>query len=105
MNEFLKIGVIRSRRGRGRPSGSSRGVSESSLEGHDADVYEFNDTEEEEAVVSTHAISTPLEIAESKTVLHDVVVPTGSQQVLLSSIQYLSTSSLNSFDLIFILKN
>lgn len=33
-------------RGRGT-SGSSRGVSESSLEGHDADVYEFYDTEEE----------------------------------------------------------
>lgn len=80
-------GVIRSRRGRGRPSGTSRGVSESSLEGHDADIYEFNDTEEEEtAVVSTHAISTPLEIADSKSVqqLHDdnIIVGAGSQQVL-----------------------
>ena len=37
------------RRGRGKTSGSSRGVSESSLEGHDADVYDFCDTEEEVA--------------------------------------------------------
>lgn len=36
------------RRVRGRPSGSSRGVSESSVEGHDADVYEFFDNEEEQ---------------------------------------------------------
>ena len=69
-------GVIRSRRGRGRPSGTSRGVSESSLEGHDADVYEFNDAEEAEVPA---VVSTPLaEIAEPKTILHDVdTVPSG----------------------------
>ena len=81
------LGVIRSRRGRGRSSGTSRGVSESSLEGHDADVYEFNDTEEEETVVAAHAPAHALpDVVESKTPLHDDnIVTTHSQQVIEST--------------------
>ena len=68
----------RGRRGRGgRTTGSSRGVSESSVEGHDADVYEFNDTEEEGSTATQTSIPAPSAAAHAAA--NPATIPAGSE--------------------------